>query len=145
MAGSKVWLHIHEGALTCLCSKELVELLIEYGAEINSPPAEKFGATALQFAAIGGYIGIAFVLLGHEADVNAPPARSEGRTALEGAAEHGRTDMVQILLNSGCIITGDGQEQYERALERASENGHHAVRKLLEGHYAQYYADPTNS
>jgi ankyrin repeat protein len=38
---------------------DLVEVLIEYGANVNAPPAAAFGATALQFAAIGGYMGIA--------------------------------------------------------------------------------------
>jgi ankyrin repeat protein len=112
--------------------KEIVELLLEYGAEVNSPPAEKFGATALQFAAMGGYLGIAHLLLEKGADVNAPPAKIEGRTALEGAAEHGRIDMVQMLINAGADISEVGQGQYERALMRSSKNGHHATRRLLE-------------
>lgn len=111
--------------------KEIVELLLEYGADINSPPAEEFGATALQFAAIGGYLGIALLLLEKGADVNAPPAKIGGRTALEGAAEHGRIDMVQLLINAGADISEAGQGQYERALRRALENGHHATRRLL--------------
>jgi ankyrin repeat protein len=111
--------------------KEIVELLLEYGANINSPPAENFGATALQFAAIGGYLGIAHLLLEKGADVNAPPAIFDGRTELEGAAEHGRIDMVQLCVNAGADISEAGRGQYERALTRASKNGHHATRRLL--------------
>jgi ankyrin repeat protein len=112
--------------------KEMVELLIEYGADVNSPSAEDSGATALQYAAVWGFLGIAYLLLENGADVNALPARINGRTALEGAAEHGRIDMVQLLLNAGAEVYGNGQVQYERALVFASSNGHHATRRLLE-------------
>jgi ankyrin repeat protein len=115
--------------------KEIVELLLEYGADVNAPPTKEFGATALQFAAIKGLLGIAYLLLQYGADVNAPAAEVGGRTALEGAAEHGRVDTVQLLLNSRANIFEDGQEQYENAVRRASENGHHAVRRLLESYH----------
>jgi hypothetical protein len=53
--------------------------LLEYGADVNSPPVKDFGATALQFAAINGYLGIAYrILVEHEADVNAPSVEREG-------------------------------------------------------------------
>jgi ankyrin repeat protein len=116
-------------------SKEMVELLLEHGADVNAPPARMYGATSLQFAAIKGLLGIAYLLLENGADVNAPPAEVDGRTALEGAVEHGRIDMVQLLLNAGANISQDGQSQYENAVRRASENGHHAVRRLLESYH----------
>ncbi|KAH8672229.1 ankyrin repeat-containing domain protein [Ilyonectria robusta] len=122
------------GPLQIACrdgSLELVEVLLEYGANVKLPPAKNFGATALQFAAIGGYVGIAHILLEKGADVDAEPAENEGRTALEGAAEHGRIDMVQLLKNAGADISESGQGQYERALRRASNNGHFATAKLL--------------
>jgi len=115
-------------------SREIVELLLEHGADVNAPPAKSHGATALQFAAIKGLLGIAFLLIENGADVNAPPAEIGGRTALEGAAEHGRMDMVQLLINAGASISQEGQAQYESALRRASENGHSAVRRLLESY-----------
>lgn len=111
-------------------NKAIVELLLEYGANVNAPPAERHGATALQFAAIGGYLGIAFLLLEKGTDINAPPFEFEGRTALEGAAEHGRIDMIQLLKNKG-VVTEAGKEQYDRALARSLENGQHAARRLL--------------
>ncbi|RDL41644.1 uncharacterized protein BP5553_01623 [Venustampulla echinocandica] len=116
-------------------NKEMVELLLEHGADVNSPPPKRFGATALQFAAINGFAGIAYLLLQNGADVNALAAEIDGRTALEGAAEHGRTDMVQLLLNAEANIFGDGQPQYENAVRRASENGHHGIRRLLESYH----------
>ncbi|KAN0117792.1 ankyrin [Hyaloscypha variabilis] len=116
-------------------STEIVDLLLEHGADVNYPPAKYYGATALQFAAIKGLLGIAFILLENGADVNAPPAENGGRTALEGAAEHGRMDMVQLLLNAGANIFQEGRAQYENAVRRASEHGHHAVRRLLESYH----------
>ena len=113
----------------------MVELLLEYGADVNLPPAKKYGATALQFAAMKGFMGIVYLLWENGADVDAPPAEVDGRTALEGAAEHGRIDMVQLLLNAGAKIFQDGQPQYENAVRRASENGHHAIRRLLESYH----------
>ncbi|KAK4442457.1 ankyrin repeat-containing protein, partial [Podospora aff. communis PSN243] len=112
-------------------SMEMVELLVEYGANVNAPPASEFGATALQFSAIGGYLGIALFLLDKDAKVNAEPAEKEGRTALEGAAEHGRIDMVQMLKNAGADISESGNGQWERALQRALDNGHSATAALL--------------
>jgi ankyrin repeat protein len=109
---------------------------LDSGADINMPPFDRYGATALQFAAIGGYIGIAQLLIQRGADVNAPSARIGGRTALEGAAEHGRIDMLQLLLSAGAQITGTGIKQYNRARELALENHHRAAFRLLEKYSA---------
>ncbi|EPE33291.1 Ankyrin repeat-containing protein [Glarea lozoyensis ATCC 20868] len=113
-------------------NKGIIELLYHHGANVNAPPAKEAGATALQFAALEGLLGIATLLLDYNADVNAPAAEIGGRTALEGAAEHGRIDMVQLLLNAGASIVKEGEAQYQDAMRRATENGHHAVRRLLE-------------
>lgn len=115
--------------------KEIVEILLKNGADVNSPAAKSAGATALQFAAMGGFLGLAYLLLEYGADINAAPAEIRGRTALEGAAEHGRIDMVQLLLNAGANIYNSGQQRYESALRLASKNGHHATRQLLETYH----------
>ena len=91
--------------------------------------------TSLQAAALGGYVRVATILLDTGADVNAPPAYEQGRTALEGAAEHGRIDMVQLLLDAGADLHGNRCMQYKKALQLASNNGHNAVRRLIEAHY----------
>ncbi|OCL04962.1 ankyrin, partial [Glonium stellatum] len=111
---------------------EIVRLLLSADADVNAAPALDGGVTALQAAAIKGYIPVANTLLNHGAQVNAKPAKFNGRTALEGAAEYGRIDMLQLLLDAGAQIDGDGQDQYERAVKRASMNGHNAARRLLE-------------
>ncbi|KAF1828157.1 ankyrin, partial [Decorospora gaudefroyi] len=114
---------------------ELVQVLLHAGAYVNAPAAKCAGATSLQVAALFGHVRVATILLNAGADANAHGALINGRTALEGAAEHGRIDMVQLLLNAGVDLWGNGNVQYERALQLASTNGHTAVKRLVEAHY----------
>ena len=117
-------------------NQRMIDLLLKASADVNAPPAPDGGVTALQACAIGGYIPLAVTLINEGADVNALPAKKNGRTALEGAAEHGRLDMVQMLLEAGADLDGPGARQYSRAVRFASERARHAVRRLLESHYA---------
>lgn len=110
-------------------------MLIEHGADVNFSAAQEVGATAFQFTAITGFLGIAYLLIVNGADVNAPPTKTDGRIALEGATEHGRIDMVQMLLNAGVKIYGDGEEQFRRALWLAEKNGHFVTKRLLEEYH----------
>ncbi|KAH8700488.1 ankyrin repeat-containing domain protein [Talaromyces proteolyticus] len=114
---------------------QIVRLLLERGADVNAAPALRYGATALQFASIMGFLGIAQILIKKGADVNALPAPFEGRTALEGAAEHGRLDILQLLFNAGAQTTTIFEVYYERALQRATKNGHNVVKRLLESYH----------
>ena len=112
---------------------ELITMLLNHNADVNSPPAENGGATALQLAAINGYLPIARRLLDLGANVNAAAADIDGRTALEGAAEHGRIDMVHMLLDEGALVFGDaGEKQYKNAVALARKNGKYAVARMLE-------------
>lgn len=56
-----------------LGNMEIFNLLLEHGADVNAPAADDGGVTALQIAAIQGYIGIARRLLDLGADVNQEP------------------------------------------------------------------------
>ncbi|KAK1589776.1 ankyrin repeat-containing domain protein [Colletotrichum navitas] len=119
----------------------LVEKLKNLGADINAPAGVR-GATALQYASIGGYFGLVRRLLEFQADPNALGAWcSTGRTALEGAAEHGKLDVVQLLLNSGVKTVGSGRLQYVRAIRFAQSEGHHAVARLIKSHRPWEEAD----
>ncbi|OLN96709.1 Ankyrin-1-like protein 2 [Colletotrichum chlorophyti] len=113
---------------------DLLERLLQRGADVNTPAHTHIGATALQLAAIQGFFGLVQKLLGLGADPNAPGAETLGRTALEGAAERGRLDTVQLLLNAGVETEGNGRRQYVRAIAFANEQGHFAVAKLLKLH-----------
>ncbi|KAK1984149.1 hypothetical protein LZ30DRAFT_712307 [Colletotrichum cereale] len=119
----------------------LVERLKILGADINAP-AYTDDATALQYASIQGYFGLARRLLEFQADPNAPRGQSYlGRTALEGAAENGRLDVVQLLLNSGVETLSVGRFQYVRAIRYARKQGHHAVARLIKSHRLWEEAD----
>ncbi|CEL08208.1 hypothetical protein ASPCAL11359 [Aspergillus calidoustus] len=112
---------------------DLVNLLLrDHDADVNIGPASNGGATALQLAAIRGYLGIARRLVDLHAEVDAPPAEFNGRSALEGAAENGRIDILQMLLDAGASVTGViGERQYRRAVYLAKQNGHYAAARLL--------------
>ncbi|KAL5362178.1 ankyrin repeat-containing domain protein [Aspergillus floccosus] len=131
---------VEDGGTTALQSAvrrghmELVERLLDAGADVNSEPYPNRGATALQFAAIQGFIGIARRLLELCADVNAGRAARFGRTALEGAAEHGRLDMLHFLLANGALIDGRGRRQYIRAVKLAEWNGNSTIATFLRSH-----------
>ncbi|KAI8937340.1 hypothetical protein NX059_006546 [Plenodomus lindquistii] len=79
---------------------DIVRYLINQNIRDDRTPCYG-GGTALQFAAIGGYVGVANLLLDYGANVNHPPAEGPGRTALEGAAEWGRLDMITMLVQRG--------------------------------------------
>ncbi|CAI7566054.1 unnamed protein product [Penicillium glandicola] len=123
---------------------ELVNLLLEHNARIDSPPATDGGATALQIACLKGYIGIARRLIDLGADVNEPPAKYNGRTALQGAAEYGRIDMLQIVLNEGALIVGEGEPQYLKAVALAESNGHYAAARMLRSWRDSVYLSPSS-
>jgi ankyrin repeat protein len=110
---------------------EAVQLLLDRGANVNSPATGRHGATAFQFAAIGGHIGIAILLINQGADINACGSKLNGRTALEGAAEHGRVDILQLLVNAGACTSGSS-ENYSRAIRLAGMNGHFTAKATLE-------------
>ncbi|EYE99308.1 uncharacterized protein EURHEDRAFT_423592, partial [Aspergillus ruber CBS 135680] len=49
---------------------ELVDILLQAGADVNQRPAKYRGATALQLTAIGGYIRVARKLLNRGASTS---------------------------------------------------------------------------
>jgi ankyrin repeat protein len=109
--------------------------LLEKGADVNAPACEYFGVTALQAAAIQGYVRIAQMLITQGADVGAPPSPSEGRTALNGAAEHGRLDMVKLLLDNYQLKEGESVSGLcDEAVEYAIRQCHWGVVDLLESY-----------
>lgn len=94
-------------------------------------PAQKSGATALQYAAIAGHYRIVLMLLRAGANIAAPAALENGRTALEGAAEHGRLDTVALLLQTALNQGILKALHIDGAIERAAHEGHKHVIELL--------------
>ncbi|CAG9975139.1 unnamed protein product [Clonostachys byssicola] len=105
----------------------MIDLLLDAGANVNSPAAEFKGATALQIAAATGQIGLARRLIALGADIDAPGANFGGRTALQAAAERGRLDMVQFLLECGVC-----SDQYETAVDIALAHGYMATVETIQ-------------
>lgn len=131
-------------ALQMACDKDmkyldydLIDLLLNHGADVNAPAAYKDELTALQFAASHGAIKLALILLDQGADVDAPcypdePPRCNAPkgTALEFAAAAGRLDMVKLLLNAH---TAQGKPpNWQSAVKLAEEGGYFPIAEFLE-------------
>jgi ankyrin repeat protein len=114
---------------------ETADLLLDHGADVNAPPAERYGITALQAAAIHGYLPLALKLLERGADVTAEASPVDGRTAIDGAAEHGHLDMLQLLLNAYGDREGLGSV-CDQAASFAEKEGHAAIAVWLRGYAA---------
>ncbi|GMF83935.1 unnamed protein product [Aspergillus oryzae] len=110
----------------------IANVLLEHGADINAPPAENRGVTALQAASINGMFELAVRLLDRGADVSAPAAPRNGRTAIDGAAERGHFDMVQLLLNA-YGKDADLEPVRRQAANYAEKEGHLEISQWLRG------------
>lgn len=113
---------------------DLVMLLLEAGANLNSPPHPKYGRTALQLAVEQGNPQLIELLLQAGADVNQEPAIRSGATALQLAAIKGYIGIARRLINLGADVNASGAREGGRtALEGAAEHGNiDTVRLLLE-------------
>ncbi len=119
---------------------ELVNFLLDHGADVNAEAGLRCGVTALQAAAIKGDLELVELLISRGADVNAMASFEEGRYAIEGAAEHGRLDTVQMLLNAGAKGNCQLGTGFNSAIELAEGNGHFAVANLLKTEGPAYLA-----
>ncbi|OJJ48013.1 hypothetical protein ASPZODRAFT_15459 [Penicilliopsis zonata CBS 506.65] len=112
---------------------DTINLLLEHGTDINAPPARNGGRTALQAAAIHGYVAIAITLLQRGAVVDEPAAPIGGITAIDAAAKYGQLDMLQLLLNE-YRGSEDIQVVCRRAAVFADEKGHVEIAEWLRGY-----------
>ena len=124
----------------------MVQLLIEKGAEINAPGRY----TALQLAIMGKHFQLVLLLVKAGADINAQtlenpdyfPARCWSpditisphcETALELAAWGGYLDILHVLLKAGADMHLPIEERYVKAIDLARQGGHIVVEEILEG------------
>jgi ankyrin repeat protein len=122
---------------------EAIQLLLDHGAEINAPPGDEFGRTALQAATSVQNPDRRIVEFLHSrgADVNAGPARKGGVTALQGAAICGDIPIARMLLNYGADVNAaPALEEGRTAVEGAAEHGRLDMVRLLLSQGAK--ADP---
>lgn len=113
---------------------ELVKLFLNYGADINAPPAYGHGRTALQAAASCPVLHIELIqfLINKEADIHAPAGVVGGVTALQGAAIRGHIKIATMLLERGVDINARAAlEEGRTAVEGAAECGRLDMVQLL--------------
>ncbi|KAI0128082.1 hypothetical protein F4776DRAFT_629161 [Hypoxylon sp. NC0597] len=84
--------------------KDLVQLLIDHGADVNAQALLTVKRTPLQRAAEIGSLSIVRLLLDHGAEVNAKPATRGGGTALQFAATSGICTIAAELLAWGASL-----------------------------------------
>ena len=111
---------------------DLIQEILNAGADVNTPAAYERGRTALQKAAQRGLTDIVTLLLSYGADVNAPAGYYQGITALQGAALNGNLQITLTLLKAGADINAAPAVQAGRtALQAAAEHGHLDIVSLL--------------
>ncbi|KAI1124194.1 ankyrin repeat-containing domain protein [Nemania abortiva] len=104
--------------------REVVQLLIDYGADVNLKPRFAVKRTPLQYAAELGHLDIVRMLLEQGADVNAEPAIRSGGSALQLAAISGNCNIVNELLANGALLDAlPSRVEGRWPLEGAAENG----------------------
>ena len=81
--------------------KEIVELLIGGGADVNAKRGDR--RTPLHFAAVYGHKEIVELLIARGADVNTKIEVGDykGQTPLDGAIQWNRTEIVDLLRKHG--------------------------------------------
>ena len=107
---------------------EIVQFLIDSGADIDTPSKNNMTVSPLNSAAAGGHLEIARVLLEHGANPNFPQA--DGFVPLHAAAQNAQSKMVKLLLNYGAdprLKNKDG----ETAFDIASTSGYIELAQLL--------------
>tara|TARA_Y100001935_G_scaffold255583_1_gene269703 strand:+ start:374 stop:4264 length:3891 start_codon:yes stop_codon:yes gene_type:complete len=105
---------------------DLVELLIQSGADVNSNRIQN--EPVLHLVAHQGYRRLCKILIDNGADVNAK--NSKGLTALMISAEKGDKEVCKILIKNKAGINIEGNRRLT-ALMLAAEKGHNEVCKFL--------------
>jgi ankyrin repeat protein len=110
----------------------VVDLLLEKGADANAPQGGQYG-NALQAAAGSGNEQTVKLLIAHGAHIDALHPRYG--SALQAASEGGHEQVVKHLIDAGADVNLQGGD-YGGALDLAIGNEHIAVAELLLAHGA---------
>ena len=98
-------------------SKEIVEILISHGADINAK--DESDITPLHYAAKNSDVQIVEFLISHGADIDAKDINDE--TPLHYAACKDRSETAKVLISNGADI--NAEDEYDRTpIECALEN-----------------------
>ncbi|KAK4034669.1 ankyrin repeat-containing domain protein [Parachaetomium inaequale] len=113
-----------------------LEMLLDHGTDVNEAPAERFGRTALQAAALltpgPAKMAVIHFLLDHGANINADPALQCGVTALQAAAIAGDLMLAELFITRGADVNAwPSFEEGRTAIEGAAEHGRLDMVQLL--------------
>ncbi|GAW23356.1 hypothetical protein ANO14919_129140 [Xylariales sp. No.14919] len=104
--------------------REIVQLLIDSGADVNLKPRFALKWTPLQYAAKLGHLDMVRMLLEQGAEVSAEPATRSGGTALQFAAISGNCNIANELLANGALLGAlPSRVEGRWPLEGAAEHG----------------------
>ena len=107
---------------------QVARVLLEHGADPNTPSHNKMRVPPLNSAAAGGHLEVARLLLDYGANPNA--LQGEGFAPLHSAAQNGQAELVELLLRRGAgpqVRTSGGKTPWDLA----QEAGHLELKPLL--------------
>lgn len=82
---------------------DIIQLLLNNGAEINSRTGSKLGISPLMLSAMNGHVAATMLLLDSGSDINAQ-IETNRNTALTLACFQGRVEVVRILVQYGANV-----------------------------------------
>lgn len=108
--------------------KELVDLLLKRGADVNAlSPNSEYGS-ALHAAAYEGHMEVVKLLLASSANLNY--YHPKYGTPLQAAVSEGHRDIVELLIDRGAKVNGKGAI-YGTALQSAAHRGFDEIVEIL--------------
>ena len=123
-------------AASCSGSEEIVQMLLEHGAEVSTPRGKY--VSALQYASRRRNESIVRMLLEHGANVNFL-GLADSRSALQEASDSGCKEVVQMLLTYGADVNFFNVRG-RSALQEAANAGHEDIARVLISHGADINA-----
>lgn len=108
--------------------KETARVLLERGADPNTPSRNGLKVQPLNSAVAGQNLEVARLLLAHGADANA--RQGEDFAPLHGAAQNGQVEMIELLLSHGADLNVRAANQ-KTPLDYAQDGGHVAAIERL--------------
>lgn len=111
---------------------EVIEFLLDSGANVNEYCHGKWSQTALHEAARGGHLEAINLLLDHGAEIDGSAHGDHSQTALHAAAAGGKIEAIKLLLDHGAGVDGSAPGSHSQtALHGAAVGGHLDAISLL--------------